>query len=367
MDKIRKVVIKVGSSLILNERNMVSRGFFRSIAGQVRRLKERKTDALIVSSGAIALGMNILGLRKKPKEMTKRQALASLGQIYLMDLYRKSFEQVGLKVGQVLITHEDIKDRKRCLNLRNTLHMLLSMGVVPIVNENDTVSFEEIRFGDNDNLSVLIALISEADLVLLLSDVDGLFDTDPKGKRPAHIIKRVEKIDGEIEKLALGTRSATSVGGMRSKLEAAKKGAYFGIPTRVVRGSEPDVVVRVLEGEDIGTLFLPEKRLPRKKWWVAFAMKAKGRVRIDEGAKEAILRRGKSLLPSGVRATEGEFLRGDCVEIEDEEGKTIGRGVTNYSSREIELIKGLKSIDIEGKLGYKYSDEIIHRDNMVIL
>jgi glutamate 5-kinase len=235
------------------------------------------------------------------------------------------------------------------------------------VNENDTISFEEIQFGDNDNLSALIAQISEADLLLLLSDVEGLFDRDPKRQEPTHIIKRVEQIDEQIERLALGTNSKRSVGGMRSKIEAAKKAGYFGIPTRIVKGSEPDVIVRVLQGEELGTLFLPKQRLPRKKWWLAFAMRSKGRISIDDGAKEAILQKGKSLLPSGVKALRGEFLRGDCVELEDKDGRTVARGVVNYSSREIELIKGLKSIDIEGKLGYKYTDEIIHRDNMVIL
>lgn len=366
MKEWKRVVLKIGSSLLLNERAQISRKFLRDIAGQVKKMKERKIEAIIVSSGAIACGMKILGIKKKPKEIQKKQAIASCGQVYLMELYRKAFEKEGLKIGQILMTHEDIKDRKRCFNLTNTLNVLLSMGIIPIVNENDSISFEEIRFGDNDNLSALIAQITDADLLILLSDVEGLYDRDPKRYGNANIIKAVQRIDREIENIAEGTRSERSIGGMKSKIEAAKKAVYFGIPTRIVKGDEKDVILRLLDGEDIGTLFLPQKRLSRKEWLLAFAFKSKGSIIIDVGAKKAIIFEGKSLLPSGIRQVKGEFLRGDCVEIEDEEGKLLARGITNYSSKEIEMIKGFKSIDIEKKLGYKYTDEIIHRNNMVV-
>jgi glutamate 5-kinase len=242
------------------------------------------------------------------------------------------------------------------------------MDIVPIINENDALSFEEIRFGDNDNLSALIAQITDADLLLLLSDVEGLFDRDPNTYPDARMIREVKKIDEEIEKVAEGTRSEKSIGGMVSKIEAAKKAGSYGILTRVVRGDIKNVILRTIKGEDIGTLFLPERKLARRKWWTAFAFKVKGIIWIDEGAEYAIAEQGKSLLPSGITKTEGDFRRGECIEMHSgKNDRTIARGITNYSAEDINKIKGLKSIDIEKKLGYKYTEEIIHRDNMVIL
>jgi glutamate 5-kinase len=364
---VRRVTLKIGTSVLLDSEHRVSSVKAEGFARQIKAVRELGIDVIVVSSGAIACGMEAMGLVKKPKEMAKKQALASVGQGLLMKIYMEAFARVGLKVSQILLTHEDTKSRSRCLNLLNTIDTLLAMGVVPIINENDTLSFKEIMFGDNDNLSALIAQITNTDLLLLLSDVDGLYDKDPNRFPGARLISTVRKIDEGVEKLANGTRSEKSVGGMVSKIEAAKKAGHYGIPTRLVRGDATDVVMRVLRGEEAGTLFLAKRRLPRKKCWIAFAFKTKGKVWVDEGAEGAITSRGGSLLPSGITRVEGDFARGECVEISNKSGKVVGRGIANYSSSDVSQIKGSKSVEIEKKLGYKYTEEVIHRDNMVVL
>lgn len=362
-----RVVVKVGTSVLTDSSGRIRREKIDNIVRQIVEVKRMGFKPVLVTSGAIALGMELLGIKKKPKELEKRQALASVGQVLLMKLYGEEFEKHSLYVGQILMTHEDIEDKSRCLNLTNTLNTLISMDITPVVNENDALSFKEIQFGDNDNLSALIAQVVNAKLLLLLSDVEGLYDKNPKRYPSAKLLKVVNRIDERIWRLADGTLSEKSFGGMKSKLEAAKKAGLYGIPTRIVKGDIEDVIVRVLKGEEIGTLFLPERKLSRSKWWTAFAFRSKGKLFIDEGAVRAIKESGKSLLPSGVIGVEGNFSRGDCVEVVDRNGNLVSKGITNYGSYEIELIKGLKTLEIERKLGYKYTDEIIHRDNMVIL
>ncbi len=365
---IRRVVVKIGTSILVDDERRIDPAVFRDLARQVKAVKAMGVKTIIVSSGAIASGMEMLGLTKKPKEIEKRQALASIGQIILMNTYSDAFAEENLRIGQILLTHEDIKNKERCLNVMNTLNALMSMDIIPVINENDALSFKEIRFGDNDNLSALIAQISDADLLMLLSDVDGLYEKDPNKHPDARMIPVVRKIDADLERAASGTRTEQSTGGMVSKLEAAKKAGSYGIPTRVVRGSEKDIVVRLVRGEDMGTLFLPERKLARRKWWTAYAFKVKGILWVDRGAEEAIRGGGKSLLPSGVTRCDGEFRRGECVELKSEgSGCTIARGIINYGFTEVRRIKGIKSVDIQKKLGYKYTEEIIHRDNMVLL
>ncbi len=364
---LKRIVVKIGTSVLVDENKKISTEKIKSIARQVKAVKAMNVNIILVSSGAIACGMETIGLSKKPKEISKRQALASIGQVVLMKMYRENFEKENMKVGQILLTHEDIKNKVRCINLMNTLDTLLSMDIVPVINENDALSFTEIKFGDNDNLSALIAQIVDADLLLLLSDVEGLFDCDPNEDPRARMIPVVKKIDKEIEKTATGTGSEKSVGGMVSKLEAAKKAGLYGIPTRVVLGTKKDIILKVVEGKEIGTLFLPERKLARKKWWAAFAFKPKGALWVDEGAEHALVHNGKSLLPSGIVRAEGAFTSGECIEMKNAQGEVIAKGISNYSSSEIDRIKGIKSIDIEKRLGYKYTEEIIHRDNMVII
>lgn len=367
MADIRRVVLKIGTSVLLNEEKKIDPAHALAFARQVKAVKERSVDVIVVSSGAVACGMETVGLKKKPKEIAKKQALASVGQIVLMKIYMEAFAHVGLTVSQVLLTHEDTKSRSRCINLLNTMDTLLDMDVVPIINENDALSFKEIMFGDNDNLSALIAQITNADLLVLLSDVEGLYEKDPTHYPKAAMLKLVKKIDEDIEALAKGTKSEQSTGGMISKLEAAKKAGNYGIPTRLVKGDIENVVPRLLDGEDVGTLFTAKKQLSRKKCWIAFAFKAKGRLSVDNGAETALLSRGKSLLPSGVTRVEGDFSRGECVDVTDGTDRLIARGIVNYSSSDIGKIKGSKSVEIERKLGYKYTEEVIHRDNMVLL
>ncbi|MDD5009800.1 MAG: glutamate 5-kinase [Syntrophorhabdaceae bacterium] len=364
---LKRIVVKIGTSVLVDAAGKISTARIRNISKQVKAVKDAGVEVIVVSSGAIACGMETLGLAKKPKEMAKRQALASIGQVMLMKMYMQTFEKDGLNVGQILLTHEDIKNRTSCLNLTNTLDMLISMDIVPVINENDALSFEEIRFGDNDNLSALIAQITSADLLLLLSDVEGLYERDPNRYPDALMIRVVKKVDEDIEKAAAGTQSEKSIGGMVSKLEAARKAGHYGIATRVVPGNRENVIVKIVRGEDIGTLFLPGRKLARRKWWTAFAFKVKGTVLIDEGAEKAVVNNCKSLLPSGIIKVEGHFSIGECIEVKNISGKVIARGITNYSSSDVEQIRGLKSVDIEKKLGYKYTEEVIHRDNMVVL
>lgn len=367
MIKVNRLVVKVGTSVITDKQGKINPEKIRDIARQIEEIVKIGVEPVIVTSGAIASGMEILKINKKPKEIGKRQALASVGQVLLMEIYASAFRKHGLQIGQILVTHEDIRDKNRCLNLMNTLNTLISMKVIPVINENDALSFTEIQFGDNDNLSATIAQIINADLLLLLSDVAGLYERNPKKDPKASIISVVKKIDERILAVAEGTQSEKSIGGMVSKIEAARKAGLYGIHTRIVSGDEKNVIVRVVKGEEIGTLFVPERKLSRNKWWTAFAYRSKGKIWIDEGAEKAIRENGKSLLPSGVIKVEGQFSRGDCVEILTKNGSLLSKGITNYSSYEVELIKGLKTVEIEKKLGYKYRDEIIHRDNMVIL
>jgi len=363
----RRLVLKIGTSVLLDDENRISSAKAEDFARQIKAVSEQSVQVIVVSSGAIACGMERVGLKRKPQDIAKKQALASLGQVVLMRMYMDAFAKAGLTASQILLTHEDIRSRGRCINLLNTIDALLEMGVIPIVNENDTLSFKEIMFGDNDNLSALIAQITSSDCLVLLSDVEGLFEKDPKRYPGAPMIRTVKRIDERIESLALGTESEKSVGGMASKIEAAKKAGHYGIPTRLVRGDVRDVLVRIVRGEDIGTLFLARKRMTRKECWIAFAFKSKGRILVDQGAREALLDAGKSLLPSGIVRVEGDFARGECVDIAGADKKSIARGIVNYSSSDIGKIKGSKSIEIERKLGYKYTEEVVHRDNMVLL
>lgn len=363
----RKIVVKIGTSVLLGADGRISFSRAEDFARQIRAVRDRSVDVIVVSSGAQACGMERVGISKKPREMARKQALASIGQVVLMGMYMEAFAKVGLTASQILLTHEDIRSRTRCINLMNTIDAVLDMGVVPIVNENDTLSFKEIMFGDNDNLSALIAQITSSDTLILLSDVEGLCEKDPKRHPGARVIGTVKRIDREIEALAQGTASEKSVGGMRSKLEAAKKAGHYGIPTRLVKGDVKDVLPRVVDGEDVGTLFLARKQMTRKECWIAFAFRSKGRIVVDQGARAALLDAGRSLLPSGIVGVEGEFARGECVDIADGQKNSIARGIVNYSSSDIGKIKGSKSIEIEKKLGYKYTEEVVHRDNMVLL
>jgi len=365
---LKRLVIKIGSNILTSDDNGLDLERIQSIADDISAVRDSGYEVVIVSSGAVAAGMKKLGLTEKPKDIVLKQAAAAVGQSSLMWAYEKCFSAYDKKVAQILLTRDDFADRKRYINSRNTLMTLLSYGVIPIINENDTVATDEIRFGDNDNLASLVAGLIDAERFIILSDVDGLFDDDPTINPQAELIGVVEKITPELEKKAGGSGSALGTGGMFSKLLAAKRAVHHGIAVNIVNGRTKRVISSLLKGAHHGTEFRPqETRLSSKKGWIAYACRTKGSITVDEGAAKALIRGGKSLLPSGIVSRSGSFDAGDAVYCLDRGGKRIAKGLTNYSSAEIEKIKGKKTSEIEGILGYQYSDEVIHRDNLVLL
>jgi glutamate 5-kinase len=313
-------------------------------------------------------GVGRLGLTGRPRSIPLKQAAAAIGQGALIRTYEEAFAAHGVKVAQVLLTGDDLRDRARYLNARNTLFTLLDLGVLPIINENDTVAVEEIKFGDNDRLSALVAALMDADLLVILTDTDGLFTADPRRSPKARLIPVVTGDEAKGAYWAGAPASATGVGGMASKVEAARLAAASGIPTLVANGMLPDTLTRLLAGEPLGTLFLPDaERLQGRKRWLALASRPKGAILVDEGAKRALVERGKSLLPSGVKGTLKPFGVGDVVSLVGPDKAEFARGLTNYTAEEVERIKGIKTGEIERALGYRHSDEVIHRDNLVVL
>ncbi len=368
LEKVRRVVLKVGSRVLTGKGRTLSQPVFDRLAREISATKKRGYEVVLVSSGAIAAGMGRLGLLEKPKMMPEKQASAAIGQSALMWNYEKAFSFYGEKVAQVLLTRDDLSNRNRYLNARNTLLALLDFGVIPIINENDTVVVQEIKFGDNDNLSALVTNLVNADLLVILSDIDGLYDKDPRVHKSARLIRFVDQVTEELEQRATGTLSPFSIGGMVTKLQAARKAALFGVPTVLANGMVEGLLEKILRGEEVGTLFTSQvNKLTSRKHWIAFTLEPQGRIIVDEGAKRAILQRGKSLLPSGVLSAEGKFSLGDPVALSDGNGQEFAKGLTNYDSSEINKIKGLKTSEVESRLGYKYSDEIVHRDDLVCL
>jgi glutamate 5-kinase len=368
LGKVRRIVVKVGSSILASVEKGLHYEVFSHLCKEVSDLKRQGYEIVLVSSGAIAAGMEKLGYKTRPQDITQKQATAAVGQTRLMNIYESYFSRYQQMVAQVLLTHDDLSHRRRFLNARNTLLTLLELGIIPIINENDTVVVDEIKFGDNDNLSALITNLIGAELLLVLTDIDGLCDSDPRVNPHARCIPLVEDIDVNMEGIVGETTSQMSVGGMISKIQAAKKASRFGIPTVVARGTQEGVLRQILKGKEIGTLILPKgEALSSRKHWIAFNPKPKGNVIVDDGAKKAVVQKGKSLLPSGVIKIRGSFDRGDLVTCLGPRGKEFARGLVNYSASELEKIKGLRSNQIESSLGYKYSDEVIHRDDLVVL
>lgn len=365
----RRIVVKVGSAVVADWPGEEDSRIFANLAAEVSALKARRgLEFVIVSSGAIALGMRRLGMTARPSSIPERQAVAAVGQGTLMSKYEAAFVAKGESVAQVLLTHDDIGSRKRFLNARNTLFTLLRFGITPVINENDTVAVEEIKFGDNDKLAALVTNLVEADLFVILTNVDGLYEANPVNNLSAKRIPLVEDVDRMDLRQLTGQTSALGTGGMASKIEAARTAAHFGIPTIVVSGYIPDIISKALNAEDTGTLFLPkEDRLTSRKHWIAFSSRPSGVIVVDDGARDALLNKGKSLLPSGIKAIDGSFDSGEVVRCVDSKGKEFARGVVNYGSSEIVKIKGIKTTEVEAVLGYKVYDEVIHRDNLVVM
>lgn len=364
----KRVAIKVGSAVLTQGNGTLNETAFKGLALEVFKLWSRGIEVALVTSGAVAAGMGKLGLTERPKSIPEKQAAAAAGQSSLMGRYERVFASHDLNVAQVLLTHEDLSSRHRYLNARNTLFTLLSYGVVPIINENDTVVVDEIKFGDNDNLSALVAGLIDADLLLILTDTDGLYDKDPRSHADANLIPLVEKIDSHIEHMAGGIGTSIATGGMITKIQAAKKAATVGIATIIASGRCMINIERVFASEKIGTLFLSQsEKLTSRKHWIGTVLKPKGTIIVDDGAREALTNKGKSLLPTGIVGVEGDFGIGDAVLLEDKEGNKFAQGLVGYTHAEILLIMGHRSSRIEEILGYKYCDEIIHRDDLVIL
>lgn len=365
----KRMVLKIGSAVLVgHDEDGLNDAVFIDIARNISEIKRSGKDIVLVTSGAIAVGMKKMGLKRKPKSIPEKQAVAALGQSSLMTLYEGAFAPLGLKVAQVLLTHDDLADRKRFLNARNTLLTLFAYDIIPIVNENDTVAVDEIKFGDNDNLAALVTNLVEADLLIMLTDIDGLFDRDPRKEKEARLVPVVDDVDHIILDWAGKANSLYGTGGMLSKVQAARKAAHFGVPTLVANGTRKGAVKRVLSGVEEGTIFLPkEDRLTSRKHWIAFSAKPSGRVFVDDGAMAALVKKGKSLLPSGIIKVDGRFDTGEVVHCVDRSGREFARGISNYNSSEIERIKGVKTTEIEKVLGYRYYDEVINRDNLVVL
>jgi len=366
IESVRRVVVKVGSN-VLTAPGGLNVKVMRELARQIGTLMDRGLEIILVSSGAMASGVKKIGLERRPDELPRRQAVAAVGQAGLIMEYEKVFERHGRKVAQILLTSEDLTSRKRYLNARNTLNTLLEWKIVPIINENDTVSVEEIKLGDNDNLAAMISLLMDADLLISLSDIDGLFTKDPRTHADAQLIPVVAAITKGTEKAAGSIPGPLGTGGMMSKLAAARKVNSAGVPMVIAKGDKPDILTRLLDGEPHGTYFVPRReKLTRRKCWIAFSLKPKGSLTVDAGAKTALTRRGKSLLASGVVGVQGEFAVGAAVEFRGPEGEPLGVGLVNYSAADIRRVMGLRSQHIRQVLGHKSYDEVIHRDNLVI-
>jgi glutamate 5-kinase len=356
----KRVVVKVGSRLVQDS----PAGRPAAIADEIAALRsQRGLEVVVVSSGAISMGLRVLGLGARPSDMPTLQAIAAVGQRQLLQHWEHAFAPHRLIIGQVLLTHDDISNRRRFLNARHALNALLAAGVIPIVNENDTVAVEEIKFGDNDLLAALVCNLISADALVIMTDVDGLWDRD-KNRIPI-----VRDVDAEAAPVAGGSAPGSpGSGGMASKVQAARTAVRHGIATVVVPGRNPTCLTQTLAGSDIGTMFVPRgERLNSRKHWIAYSSRPVGQIRVDSGARRALVEGGRSLLPAGVTAITGSFGIGDIVSVVDSEGSEFARGLTSYSAEELKRIQGSRSTDIEATLGYKYVDEVIRRDDLVIL
>lgn len=362
-----RVVVKVGSALVTNDGRGLDFEAIARWATQIAALQKAGKEVLLVSSGAIAEGVLRLGWKSRPKRLFELQAAAAVGQMGLVQAYETRFAGHGIKTAQILLTHADLADRERYLNARDTLIEILRLGCVPIINENDTVVTDEIKVGDNDTLGALVTNLVEADAFVILTDQKGLYTADPRKDPAAEFVAQAVAGDPALEKMAGGAASTLSKGGMITKILAAKRAARSGAATIIASGREKDVLIRLSQGEAIGTELSPRQApMHARSQWLADHLRCEGRVILDAGAAAALLKRKTSLLPVGVKAVEGDFVRGDVVACTDEKGVEIARGLANYASSEIRMIKGKHTEEIEGVLGYCAQPEFIHRDNLVM-
>lgn len=369
--KYRRVVAKFGTNVLTAGTARLDLEVMAALVGQVARLHQMGAEVMVVTSGAIAAGRHRLGLKGERKEIPYRQVLAAVGQTDLMQSYQELFAWHDITIGQTLLTRRDLADRQGYLNARNTLLAMLDLRVVPIINENDVVAVDEIegaKIGDNDNLSALVANLVDADLLVLLTDQNGLYTADPRLDPKAKLIERVDVIDAKIEALAAGSSSGAGIGGMTTKLQAARLATGGGTDLVIAAGEETEVLVRLASGEAVGTLFPSTvDRMESRKRWMLAGLAVKGTIVVDAGAAKVLRGDNKSLLPAGVRDVSGRFARGDAVDVVDAEGHRVACGIANYGADEILRIRGVRSDRIEEVLGHNYGGEVVHRDNMVCL
>ncbi len=364
----RRLVIKIGSALLTNDGRGLDVPALAGWVDQIAELVRHGVEVVVVSSGSVAEGMTRLGWSQRPEHLHELQAAAAVGQMGLVQTWEAQFRRHDIHAAQILLTHDDLSDRKRYLNARSTLRTLLDFGVIPIVNENDTVVTDEIRFGDNDTLGALVANLIEADGLIILTDQDGLFDKDPRKNPDAQLVAERRAGDPELDIMAGGGAGALGRGGMQTKLRAARLAARSGAFTVIVGGRLENVISRLREGKEVGTLLLPEQsRIAARKQWLASHLQTRGRIMIDDGAVQVLCKGGRSLLPVGVKGVSGQFRRGEMVSCVDQEGREVARGLINYDADEARAIAGRASDRIVDVLGYVSDEEMIHRDNLVIV
>lgn len=364
----KRCVIKIGSAVLTDNGQGLNRSAINHWVEQISELKSRGIDVIVVSSGSVAEGMVRLGWKTRPHSLQELQAAASVGQMGLIQAYEQSFQAQGFKTAQVLLTHDDLANRTRYLNARATINTLLDLSVVPIINENDVVANEELRVGDNDTLAAIIANLVSADLLVILTDQDGFFDSDPRTNNDATLLSQVDVNDESLDAAASGGVGALGRGGMQTKLKAARVASRSGTATVIAPGLKKRVILDIMEGESIGTLLVPDEApVSARKRWLTAQLDVKGQLVIDQGASEALKKAGVSLLPVGIIGVKGDFERGELVSCVSEEGKELARGLVNYNSEDIDKIKQNKSSDIESLLGFVGEQEIIHRDNLVLV
>lgn len=372
LKEVKRIVIKVGTSSITHGTGLLNLERIESLTRQIADLHNRGFEVILVSSGAIGAGMGKLNLRERPKTVPEKQAAAAVGQGVLIHMYQKTMSEYGKTIAQILVTKDDLADRSRFLNARNTIFSLLNHGVIPIVNENDAVATDELKhgnkIGDNDTLSALMVSLVDAELLVILSDIDGLYDANPATHPEAKMIPEIHEITQEVIEMAGGSGSILGTGGMATKIKAAQIATSTGADMLIAKSALDRVLYRLLDGEAIGTLFLrKDKAVQARQHWIGYSSRIAGEIRVDAGAARAMCQRRKSLLPSGITAVSGSFSAGEIVAVLDEAGKHIANGVSNYDSQEVEKIRGLKSEAIVSVLGYKDYDEVIHANNMLII
>jgi len=366
-NSIKRLIIKIGSSSLVNKDLSVNEPVLISIISQLKKLKDRGIDSCIVTSGAIAIGMHELKLDKRPSNMALKQACAAVGQAKLMEYYNKAAEIYGLTLGQILVNHDDFQVRKRMVYLSDTLDSMFKADVIPVINENDALSVEEIKVGDNDTLASLIAPMINADLLILFSDIDGLYDKNPKEYDDAKLINLVEKIDDKILSYASGSSTNVGTGGMKTKLDAAIVCTKANVNMIICNSNKIDNLSEIVNGEEIGTLFKAGKKIHSRDHWIIFKTKSQGYIVMDDGFVDVLNKKKVSILPKGIISVHGNFISGSVIDVKDKNGNIIAKGITNYSSSEIDLIKGNDSDKIESILSYFTKNEVIHANDMVVI